>query len=160
MTREQRKSVAVELFKRFDSGGDFLDLFDEDAMAYFPKWGVANGKATIGRMFGEISALFTNMGHSPEYINIIVEDDMVVAEGTTYGTTADGTPWRGGGPGFGGRFVDVMEIRDHKIHRLFIYLDPDFAGADTARFPWLANRADTPTSATAGLDTHNGVLHG
>ena len=34
----------------------------------------------------------------------------------------------------------MMQIRDHKIHRLFIYLDPDLAGADTAPSPWLASR--------------------
>ncbi|WP_280784706.1 nuclear transport factor 2 family protein [Rhodococcus opacus] len=137
MTREQRKSVALELFKRFDTGSDFLELFDDHATAYFPKWGVANGKSEISRMFGEISVLFTEFRHFPEYTNFVVEDDLVVAEGITYGTTADGTPWR---PGLthAGRFVDIMEIRDHKIHRLFTYVDPDFAGADTTRYPWLA----------------------
>jgi hypothetical protein len=34
-----------------------------------------------------------------------------------------------------GRWCDVFEIRDHKIQRLFVYLDPDYA--DTARYPWL-----------------------
>jgi hypothetical protein len=32
----------------------------------------------------------------------------------------------------------VFEIRDWKIQRCFIYLDPDYAGRDTARYPWLA----------------------
>jgi hypothetical protein len=31
----------------------------------------------------------------------------------------------------------VFEIRDWKIQRCFIYLDPDYAGKDTARYPWL-----------------------
>jgi hypothetical protein len=38
MTREQRKSVALEYFKRFDHGGDVLGLFAEDADVYFPKY--------------------------------------------------------------------------------------------------------------------------
>jgi hypothetical protein len=29
-------------FKRFDFGGDGLELFGDDAVAYFPKWGVAS----------------------------------------------------------------------------------------------------------------------
>jgi len=29
--------------------------------------------------------------------------------------------------------------RDFAIERCFIYLDPDYAGADTARYPWLAD---------------------
>jgi hypothetical protein len=32
----------------------------------------------------------------------------------------------------------VFEIRDWLIQRCFIYLDPDYAGKDTARYPWLA----------------------
>jgi hypothetical protein len=34
----------------------------------------------------------------------------------------------------------VSEIRDGKIQRCFIYLDPDYAGQDTGRYPWLAGR--------------------
>jgi hypothetical protein len=36
-----------------------------------------------------------------------------------------------------GRWCDVFEIRDFLIQRCFIYLDPDYAGGDTARYPWL-----------------------
>jgi hypothetical protein len=32
----------------------------------------------------------------------------------------------------------VFEIRDWQIHRVFVYLDPDYAGRDTDRYPWLA----------------------
>ena len=39
-----------------------------------------------------------------------------------------------------GRWCDVFEIRDFLIQRCFIYLDPDYAGKDTARYPWLAER--------------------
>jgi hypothetical protein len=33
----------------------------------------------------------------------------------------------------------VFEIRDWKIQRCFIYLDPDYAALDTGRYPWLEN---------------------
>lgn len=36
-----------------------------------------------------------------------------------------------------GRWCDVFEIPDGKIQRLFVYLDPDYADTDTARYPWL-----------------------
>jgi len=36
-----------------------------------------------------------------------------------------------------GRWCDVFEIRDWKIARCFIYLDPDYAGKDPERYPWL-----------------------
>lgn len=38
-----------------------------------------------------------------------------------------------------GRFCDVFEIRDGKIQRLYIYLDPDYAGADIQGYSWLNN---------------------
>lgn len=36
-----------------------------------------------------------------------------------------------------GRWCDVFEIRDFLIQRVSIYLDPDYAGKDTARYPWI-----------------------
>jgi ketosteroid isomerase-like protein len=136
MTREQRKSVALEYFKRLDRGGDLLELFAEDADAYFPKWGVARGKDEIARMFGDVAKLFSEINHHPEYLKFIVEDDMVVVEGITSGMAADGVPWRAGVT-HAGRWCDVFEIRDSKIQRCFIYLDPDYASADTERYHWL-----------------------
>ncbi len=47
-----------------------------------------------------------------------------------------------------GRWCDVFEIRDWKIQRCFIYLDPDYAGKDTERYPWLAERTQ-PVSAAS-----------
>ena len=64
--------------------------------------------------------------------------DTIVAEGTSYGEHQDGA-WRAGLPDWGaGRWCDVFEIRDFLIQRVFIYLDPDYAGKDTERYPWLA----------------------
>ena len=60
MTDEQRKSVALEYLKAFDNGGvtssgeSILELFAPDAQVYFPKWGIANGKQEIGRLFGDV----------------------------------------------------------------------------------------------------------
>ena len=54
--------------------------------------------------------------------------DLVVCEGTSHGEHKDG-PWRAGVPEWAaGRWCDVFEIRDWKIQRCFIYLDPDYAG--------------------------------
>ncbi|ASU83699.1 hypothetical protein CDO52_13700 [Nocardiopsis gilva YIM 90087] len=138
MTDEQRKSVAFEFFRRFDRGGDVLDLFDEHADAWFPKWGVAHGRQAIGRMFGDVSQLFDSISHNLEWLKFYVAGDVVIVEGTTQGVTAKGIEWRGGVT-HGGRWADVMEIRDFKIQRLFIYLDPDYGGEDTDRYPWHAD---------------------
>jgi hypothetical protein len=148
MTDEQRKSVALEYLKAFDAGGvtssgeSILELFAPDAQVYFPKWGLANGKAEIGRLFGDVGGTIRSIRHDYATFNWIFSgSDMVVAEGTSAGEHQDG-PWRAGVPDWGaGRWCDVFEIRDWKIQRCFIYLDPDYAGKDTARYRWLSDSA-------------------
>jgi hypothetical protein len=145
MTDEQRKSVAVEYLKAFDNGGttstggSILDLFATDAQVYFPKWGIATGRDEIGRLFGDIGGTLKSITHHFSHFNWVISGDMVVCEGTSHGEHRDG-PWRAGVPESGaGRWCDVFEIRDWLIQRCFIYLDPDYAGKDTERYPWLAN---------------------
>ena len=140
-TDEQRKVVALEYFKRLDTGEDFFELFTEDARVYFPKWGVASGRAEIEKLFGDVGATLSSIEHHYEYFNYVTNDDVVVVEGTSHGATVEGVEWRGGVT-HAGRFCDVFEIRDGKIRRLFIYLDPDYAGADTGRYPWLDDSRD------------------
>ncbi|RSN68658.1 nuclear transport factor 2 family protein [Actinomadura sp. WAC 06369] len=145
MTDEQRKSVALEYLKGFDNGGvasdgsPILDLFADDAQVYFPKWGLATGRDEIARLFGDVGGTITSIRHHYAMFNWIFSGgDTLVCEGTSHGEHRDG-PWRAGVPEWGaGRWCDVFEIRDWKIQRVFIYLDPDYAGGDTARYPWLA----------------------
>jgi hypothetical protein len=144
MTDEQRKSVALEYLKAFDkggvtsTGGSILDLFAEDAQVYFPKWGLANGKDAIGRLFGDVGGTLKSITHDYAAFNWVFSgSDTIVCEGTSFGEHEAG-PWRAGVPDWGaGRWCDVFEIRDHLIQRVFIYLDPDYAGQDTDRYPWL-----------------------
>ncbi|MEY7851655.1 nuclear transport factor 2 family protein [Natrarchaeobius sp. A-rgal3] len=137
MTDEQRRGLALEYFKKLDAGEAFFDLFAEDAQVYFPKWGVATGIEEIEEMFADVAETANAMSHDYATFNYVVDDETVVVEGTSTGEAADGTEWRPDGTPGGGRWCDVFEIRDGKIHRLFIYLDPDYAGADTDRYPWL-----------------------
>ncbi|MCB1502032.1 MAG: nuclear transport factor 2 family protein [Bauldia sp.] len=148
MTDEQRKSVAIEYLKAFDkggvtsTGGSILDLFADDAQVYFPKWGIASGKEEIGKLFGDVGGTLKSITHHfSDFTWIFSGSDMVVCEGTSHGEHRDG-PWRAGVPDWAaGRWCDVFEIRDFKIQRCFIYLDPDYAGKDTARYPWLKDKA-------------------
>jgi hypothetical protein len=148
MTDEQRKSVAVEYLKAFDNAGvtstgaSILDLFADDAQVYFPKWGVASGKEQIGTLFAEVGATLKSVTHHYAYFNWIFSgSDLLVCEGTSHGEHRDGA-WHAGNPPWGaGNWCDVFEIRDWKIQRVYIYLDPDYAGQDTSRYPWLSKRA-------------------
>ena len=147
MTDEERKAIALDYLKAFDNagvrenGGSILELFAEDAQVYFPKWGIAEGKEEIGRLFGDVGGTLKAIKHDYAAFNWIFSGgDTLVAEGTSYGEHQDG-PWRAGVPDWGaGRWSDVFEIRDFLIQRVFIYLDPDYAGKDTDRYPWLAGR--------------------
>jgi hypothetical protein len=150
MTDEQRKSVALEYLKAFDkagvtsSGGSILDLFADDAQVYFPKWGVATGKEQIGRMFGDVGATIRSILHDYATFNFVMTGtDVFAVEGTSAGEHRDG-PWRAG-ISHAGRWCDVFEIRDFLIQRCFIYLDPDYAGKDTERYPWLSEGGRDPS---------------
>ena len=147
MTDEQRKSVALEYFKALDAGGttvdgvSIFDLFADDAQACFPKWGIADGKAEIIEMYAAVGEILTSIKHHYADFNWIFSgSDMVVCEGASHGEHRDGG-WLVDQPKWGaGRFCDVFEIRDWKIQRVFIYLDPDYANQDSARYPWLSLR--------------------
>jgi hypothetical protein len=142
MTDEERKSVALEYLKAFDnagvtsSGGSILDLFADDAQVYFPKWGVARGKDEIGRLFGDVGATIKSILHDYAAFNwVMTGGDTFACEGTSVGEHRDGS-WQAG-TSHAGRWCDVFEVRDSLIQRCFIYLDPDYAGRDTERYPWL-----------------------
>lgn len=139
MTDDQRKSTALEYFKLADQGNPaYLDLFSENAQLYFLKWGIANGIEEMKKLGFDIGPTLRSITHDYAYFNYIIQGDMVVVEGTSSGITSNGTEWRAGVTQ-AGRFCNVFEIWDFKIQRLFIYLDPDYAGEDTARYHWLKN---------------------
>lgn len=137
MTNEDRKAIVLDYLKRLDRGEDFFDLFDENAQLYFPKWGLANGIGAIKEAFAAIGSLLGGISHDYAYFNYVHSGDTVVVEGTSSGKTADGREWRAGVT-HAGRWCDVFEIRNGRIQRLFIYLDPDYGDQDTGRYPWLA----------------------
>lgn len=139
MTDEQRKSVALEYLKRLDRGDDIFDLFAEDVQFYFPKYGLVDGVHAVRQVFASTANIISSIKHDYAYFNFIVQNDMVVVEGTSAGTTPRGREWRAGVT-HAGRWCDVFEIRDFKIQRLFIYLDPDYGDEDLSRYPWLAEK--------------------
>jgi hypothetical protein len=144
MTDEERKAVALEYLKALDAGGvtstggSIFDLFAPDAEVFFPKWGVAKGRPQIEKLFGDLGSKLKSITHHYSGLNWIFSGgDTIVCEGTSHGEHSDG-PWRAGEPDWGaGRWCDVFEVRGGLIHRCFIYLDPDYAGKDIARYPWI-----------------------
>ena len=150
MTDEQRKSIALEYLKAFDNagttstGGSILDLFADDAQVYFPKWGLANGKEAIGQLFSDCAAKIKAIRHDYATFNwVMTGTDTFAVEGTSYGSY-EGGDWRAGVT-HAGRWCDVFEVRDFLIQRCFVYLDPDYAGLDTGRYPWLSANGRDPS---------------
>lgn len=139
MTDEQRKAVALEYFRRMDRGESVLDLFDEHAELCFPKWGVARGRAQIGQLFEDLMGIVASVRHDIAHANIIQQGDLVVVEGTSAGSLKSGETWIAGVT-HAGRWCDVFEIRNFRIQRCYVYLDPDYGGQDVGRYPWLRQR--------------------
>lgn len=142
---EDRKGVAESYLKSLDAGGvspttglGLFDHFTADAEVYFPKWGVARGMDQVQKLFSEVGGTLKAITHHYADFNWYMNGtDRFAVEGTSHGTHRDG-PWQAGTPGWGaGRWCDTFELRDGKIARLYIYLDPDYAGNDHARYPWV-----------------------
>ena len=113
MTDEQRKTIALEYLRRLDRGAPFFDLFDDNAEVYFPKWGIATGRAAFEQLFADLGSVVAKFKHDLAYLNVIQQGDTVVVEGTSYGATKSGVEWRAGVT-HAGRWTDVFEIRDFK----------------------------------------------
>jgi uncharacterized protein (TIGR02246 family) len=126
-TDEQRKLLALEYLKACDnggitgSGGSIFDLFTEEALFFFPKWGLAKGKGEIKRLFEDVGSKIRCIRHDYAKLRWIMSDsDVFACEGETEGEHQDG-PWKCGSPEWGsGRFCNVFEVRD------------------PGRYPWLA----------------------
>ena len=140
-----RQAVAESYLKSLDAGGvspttglGLFDHFSDDAEVFFPKWGVAKGKEEVIKMFSDVGGTLKSIKHNYDgftwYMN---GTDSFAVEGTSEGEHRDG-PWMADQPKWGaGRFCDCFTVKDGKITRLFIYLDPDYAGKDTARYGWI-----------------------
>jgi ketosteroid isomerase-like protein len=85
--------------------------------------------------------IIAEIAHDVTYANVVQQGDTVVVEAASRGKLKNGVSWRAG-TSHAGRWCDVFEIRDFRIQRCFIYLDPDYAGADTERYPWLRHAPD------------------
>jgi ketosteroid isomerase-like protein len=142
---DDRKAVATSYLRSLDSGGlspetgvGLFDHFTDDAEVFFPKWGVARGKEQIIQMFTDVGGTLKGITHDYDgftwYMN---GTNRFAVEGASSGEHRDG-PWKADTPAWGaGRFCDCFEVKGGKITRLFIYLDPDYAGKDTARYGWI-----------------------
>ena len=129
-----------QYFIRVDAGrADTVDLFTEDAQIYFPKFGIARGKAAFGELASGLFKRVSKLSHDLSTFTYVVTRDVIVVEGKTQGMDVEGRRWSGGETP-GGRFCSVFEFRGPLICRMHIYLDPDYTSRDEDRFLWGQNR--------------------
>lgn len=121
MTDEERKSIASEYLHSLDTGDGFFHLFAEDGEVFFPRSGVAKGASAYKKLFGDLGAKVEKFKHHHDSINWVIQGDFVVAEGSSEGKLKTGETWTDS------KWCDVFEIRNGKIQRVYIYLDPEYA---------------------------------
>ncbi|WP_202901336.1 nuclear transport factor 2 family protein [Chania multitudinisentens] len=109
-----------------------LDLFTDDVEFFFPKFGVARGKAALARFAERIAKGTAQLTHDIDGLIFTVGNDRIVVEGREWGVTADGRAWPDGDISQG-RFANVFEFDGLLIKRIFIYVDPDFTNEDHQR---------------------------
>jgi ketosteroid isomerase-like protein len=130
------KEVAHEYLRRLDAGDPtIVDLFAPDATFYFPKFGIGRGRDQLLEMIGELGEHVARIEHDAKSAIVLQVGGMVVVEGVSRGVLRDGRRWAAGETP-AGRYADVFDIRDGKIVRLHVYLDPDYGSDHDAAFLW------------------------
>lgn len=139
LNNQDKIAIAREYFIRADQGRpEILDLFDEEAEIYFPKFGFGNGRESLFEMVKGFEGILENIQHDYDTMIFIPSDNYLVVEGTSHGKMS-GKSWAGGKTP-GGRFCNVFKFNGQRISSLHIYLDPDYASEDEARFMWGKDR--------------------
>ncbi|MGU7778642.1 nuclear transport factor 2 family protein [Burkholderia sp. PU8-34] len=129
-----QKVAIVRYYEQTDSGRFPADLFTEDFEFYVPKFGVGRGIKEFEVMAS--GANVKQFKHAIGEMLMVEEGRNVAVEGTTGGVTETGVEWLGGSTP-GGRFASMFQFNAAGlIERMYIYLDPDFAGNHAAGFRW------------------------
>lgn len=136
---QEKIKIAREYFIRVDQGrSDILNLFNEDAEIYFPKFGFGFGRESLFEMIEGFKGALEIIQHDYDGLTFMPSGEYLVVEGTSHGRMS-GKAWAGGKTP-GGRFCNVFRFRDDRISSLHIYLDPDYTGEDEERFRWGKDR--------------------
>jgi hypothetical protein len=139
LSDQEKITIAQEYFIRADQGRpEILELFDDDADIYFPKFGFGFGRQSFFEMVKGFEGDLQYIRHDYESLNFIPSGDYLVVEGASQGKMS-GKCWAGGQTP-GGRFCNVFKFRDGRISSLHVYLDPDYTGEDERRFRWGKDR--------------------
>jgi hypothetical protein len=93
---QEKIKIAREYFMRADQGRpDILELFNEDAEVYFPKFGFGFGRNSFLEMVKGFEGTLECIQHDYDRLTFIPSADYLVVEGTSQGRMS-GKSWAGG----------------------------------------------------------------
>jgi hypothetical protein len=138
--RDERLRSVRTYFDEVDAGRLPNELFTPDFEFYFPKFGVGRGFEEIEEFTRGLAAGGLSVTHHRDRLKYLDCGSRIIVEGTTFGHDRAGNQWDGGATP-GGRFCSVFDFNDAGlIQRMYVYMDPDYTGADKDRMRW--NRAE------------------
>ncbi|MFI5841182.1 nuclear transport factor 2 family protein [Catenuloplanes sp. NPDC051500] len=144
--QKRREEIAVDYFRMVDAGNPaVVDLFTEDARMFYPKFGIASGKAQIGAFAQGLGRGIASLEHEIDGFTVLSSGNYVIVEGAEKGTTTSGVNFPDGVSSFG-LFCNVFEFQGELVKRLHIYVDPDFANTHTEGVAWGKSVQDSITS--------------
>lgn len=130
---DPRIEIVRDYFRKVDAKDpSLIDLFTDEVEFFFPKFGVAHGKAAVARFGERIAHEAAKLIHDIDGFIFTVEGDRIVVEGREWGVTAEGRQWPDGEISQG-RFCNVFEFDGPLISRTYIYVDPDVTSDDARR---------------------------
>jgi len=131
-----KSDIVREFYIRMDAGReDVFELLSEDFQFYFPKYGLGRGRVDLESCVQGLRATILSLKHELDSFQYTEGPNAVAVEGFSTGETVACERWSGGNTP-GGRFCTVFGFRGPLIARIYTYLDPDYGGADEARFLW------------------------
>lgn len=149
--QQRRIDGAINYFRYVDNGDSMLmSLFTDNATLYFPKLGMAHGKAEIGMLAQGFASEIVEIQHDIENFNIMPSGNYVVIEGQVKGVTYSGGAFPSNSYSHG-RFCNVFEFDGDLIKRVHIHEDPDFNGVDAPRVEWAKKVHDAIAQHRASL---------
>lgn len=137
MSEHELKEKRIEIVKNFyakldQADASLLDLFSEEVVLFFPKFGTAQGKSSLGELGKRFALEIDKIQHIQDAFRFLSEGDTIVLEGQMRGVMQNGDRW----PTSDVRshhFCTVFAFDGLLIKRLSIYLDPDFNLEDKKR---------------------------
>ncbi|MFG2481033.1 nuclear transport factor 2 family protein [Streptomyces fagopyri] len=134
--QKRREEIVINYFHMVDAGDPaVIDIFTENAQMFYPKFGIAIGKAQIGAFAHGLGRGIASLTHEIDGFTVLSSGNYVIVEGTERGTTASGVDFPDGVASFG-LFCNVFEFEGELVKRIHIYVDPDFANTHAEGVAW------------------------